>query len=356
MNGRNPIKIIFSRLRWYLTLTYNLATLAAIFLLGWWGLLAGVFYLQHQNPGMSWLEIVGEQVFPALKVIVPSMLILVIPATLISAYFGFLNARWLELRLNRLRKALQGWKAGDFSVKAEDDTQDEIGAFAKELNGMALDFERLLQSRRELAALEERNHLASDLHDSVKQQITAAAFQIGTAKALLDSNPAAASKCLEEAENLNHAAHQELNAIIFELRPAGLPGESLAQGLSEYAGRWAEQNKVKLHLQVQEAWNPEGRTKEELFRFVQEALANVARHSRATEVALSLAMRKERTEVELSIGDNGCGFDIGNVHKNGFGLTSMRSRIEQLGGRFVLESRPGAGTHVGARFPLKEVK
>ncbi len=356
MAHRNPIKIIFSRLRWYLTLTYDLATLAAIFLLGWWGLLVGVIYLQHQNPALTWLEIAGEQIIPALRVILPSMLVLVIPATLISAYFGFLNARWLELRLNRLRKALQRWKAGDFSVKAEDGTQDEIGAFAQELNEMAFDFERLLKSRRELAALEERNRLARDLHDAVKQHITAVSFQIGAAKRLISTDVPAALACLGEAEDLNHAAHQELNGIIFELRPAELDGGSLAQALSGYATRWASQNQVRLHLKVEDVWSPDARIQENIFRFLQEALSNIARHSHATEVSLSLDACKDQPEIEFSIQDNGCGFEIETQSKIGFGLTTMRTRIEQSGGRFILESRSNQGTRVGARFPQQEVQ
>ncbi len=220
---------------------------------------------------------------------------------------------------------------------------------------MALDFGRLLQSRQELAVLQERNQLARDLHDSVKQQITAASFQIGAAKRLMATDLPAALACLEEAEGLNHAAHQELNGIIFELRPVELEGGSLAQAVRDYAARWASQHQVRLQMQVEELWNPDARIQENIFRFLQEALSNIARHSHATEVILSLAECKDQPEMELSIQDNGCGFETGHPSKIGFGLTTMRTRIEQSGGRFSLESRPDHGTRVSARFPQQEI-
>src|SRR5690606_10980908 len=112
---------------------------------------------------------------------------------------GFLAARWIDLRLANLRRAVQDWQRGDFSVKVIDQTGDEIGAFGQELNAMARDLESLLQDRTDLAALEERTQLARDLHDSVKQQITAASSQIESASALLVKDRDAALTCLLQA-------------------------------------------------------------------------------------------------------------------------------------------------------------
>ncbi len=177
----NPFWIVSHRVKWRLTLSYLLVTLVAILLLTWWGLVVGTIYLQGTNPTRSGLEVIQTQILPALKLILPNALILIIPATLISAYFGFLNARWIDIRLANMRRATQAWQRGDFSIQVTDDAADEISDFGQELNGMAGELERLLSARSDLAALEERNHLARDLHDSVKQQITAASFQIGAA-------------------------------------------------------------------------------------------------------------------------------------------------------------------------------
>jgi hypothetical protein len=109
----------FRRVKWRLTLSYLLVTLAAILILAWWGLVAGALYLKQTNPGESWIEILGERVLPALQVVLPSAAFLVIPAVLISVFFGFLTARWFDMRLNSMCAAAQAWRQGDFSEKRE---------------------------------------------------------------------------------------------------------------------------------------------------------------------------------------------------------------------------------------------
>lgn len=348
----HPFQAALRRVRWRLTLTYLLVTLTVILMLAWWGLVMGTLYLQRASPAYTWLEIIQEQLLPALQVILPSALVLIVPAALISAYFGFLNARWIDLRLAHLRSATRAWQQGDFSVKITDEAADEISAFGQDLNRMAEELECLVHARGELAALEERHHLARDLHDSVKQQITAASFQIGAASALLDQNVAAARSCLVEAENLTQAAHQELNAIIFELRPASFQPGDLAQTLREYTDGWARQNPIAVQLEIQGEAYPDPIVQQDLFRLVQEALSNVARHSRATRVEISL--RADRLELVLSIQDNGCGFEPENTQAHGMGLQSMRERITRAGGQFSLASQPGQGTRLTAALPLPQ--
>lgn len=346
---RIPVWILFRKLRWYLTLSFNLATLAAIFLLGWWGLVVGTIYLHRSNPALTWSEILSGQVLPALRAVLPSALVLIIPALLVSAYFGFLSARWLDIRLSNLRKATQAWKEGNFSVVVQDDVQDEIGSFGQELNGMAKDLESLLQVKQNLAVLEERNRLARDLHDSVKQQITAASFQIEAAKVLLDRDPGATRDSLVEAGNLAHEAHQELNSMIYELRPAAHETREPLKALRDYVNGWARQNHLEARVQIHGDWNTDPAVQLEVFRFVQEALSNIARHSQATLVHVSLAAGPR--EMSLSIQDNGCGFEPELAGEKGFGLKTMRERISQVGGRLSIESHPLKGTQIHAQIP-----
>jgi NarL family two-component system sensor histidine kinase LiaS len=342
----------FRRFRWRLTLSYNLVTLAALFILAWWGLVAGAIYLQQTNPGQSLLEVISVHLLPALAQILPSALILVIPAVLVSAYFGYLNARWLDIRLGKLRRAVQAWQAGDFSAAVQDDVADEIGVFGQGLNNMANEMERLLQARGALAALEERNHLARDLHDSVKQQITAASFQLAAAGVLLERDPQACRASLAEAEKLTLTAGKELNAIIFELRPVDLKPGGLEQSLRDYIDGWRRRNPVELRLSVEGTGRSSPHVQQELVRFIQEALSNVARHSDASLVEISL--NSSAQELVLSIRDDGGGFEPGLQTDAGFGLRTMRERIQQAGGHFTLESSPGHGTRVTARLPLEE--
>jgi len=340
----------FRRFRWRLTLSYNLVTLAALFILAWWGLVAGAIYLQRANPDLTWLEVIQIHLLPALAVILPSALILVIPAVLVSAYFGYLNARWLDNRLGNLRRAVQAWQSGNFADVVQDDVADEIGAFGQGLNGMAHQLEHLLQARGDLAALEERNHLARDLHDSVKQQITAATFQLAAASALFERDPQAARASLAEAEKLAQSAGKELNAFIFELRPVALKPGGLEQSLRAYLDSWQRQNLIEVRLRSEGESHFEPQVEQELIRFVQEALSNVARHSRASRVEVSLTGSAQ--ELALSIWDNGGGFALEPEAESGFGLTTMRERIQQAGGSFSLESGPTQGTRVTARIPI----
>jgi len=319
-------------------------------MLSWWGFVAGIIYLQRGNPSLYLTELIVQKILPALSTIIPSILILIVPAILVSAYFGFLTARWIDLRLANLREAVQYWQRGDFSVKVSDQTADEISTFGQELNTMARDLEHLLQARADLAALEERTHLARDLHDSVKQQITAASFQVGSASALLEQDQNAARSSLQEAENLIHAAHQELNSILLELRPVQMKAGGLVRALQEYTQTWQRQNDIQVVLESQGKTKLPPGLQQEIFRFFQEALSNVARHSQASEVQVGLIF--DDLELNLSIEDNGCGFDPNSVTTQGFGLKTMRERITRVGGSLTLTSRPGGGTRLAARVPI----
>ncbi len=348
-------RMTLSRVKWRLTLSYLVVTLLAIFILAWWLLVAGVIYLQKVNPGLSWVEVIQYHLLPALLVILPSITILAIPATLVSAYFGFLNARWLDQRLEHLIQSTRAWQRGNFSVRISDDVRDEIGDFGQEMNEMASQLERLVSIRADLAAVEERHQIARDLHDSVKQQITAASFQIAAARAMLEQGRTDTARAsLHEAENLVQAAHQELSAVIFELRPLVLKAGNMAEGLRGYLQGWSRQNHIEAGLRIEGEIDLPAIVQNELTRFVQEALSNVARHSHATRLEITLL--NLNNELQLSIRDNGCGFQTEGISRRGFGLQTMRERVVQLGGRFSLESIPGQGTLVAARLPLSPAR
>ena len=153
------------------------------------------------------------------------------------SFFWFLYCPGLTRRLRALDEVTDEWSRGNFEVLTRDASGDELGQLARQLNHMALQLQNLLQTRQELATLEERNRLARDLHDSVKQQFFATAMQIGAAQALLPQQPATAQTHLMEAERLAHQAQQELTTLIRELRPAALEGKGLAAALRDYLDR-----------------------------------------------------------------------------------------------------------------------
>jgi NarL family two-component system sensor histidine kinase LiaS len=168
---------------------------------------------------------------------------------------------------------------------------------------------------------------------------------------VLDQDIAAARSCLAEAGNLTYAAHQELNSILFELRPASAKPGDLAQALREYTDGWARQNPIRVDVKIQGDGYLDPAVQQDAFRFVQEALSNVARHSHATRVDLSLST--DQGKMVLSIQDNGCGFELDKGLTQGMGLKSMRERVTRAGGQFSLTSQPQHGTCVVAAFPLQ---
>lgn len=285
------------------------------------------------------------------QMILPSAGVMLIVGIIVGALFGFLISRPLTRRLKTLAEVTDRWSEGDFEVLAHDTRSDEVGQLARHLNHMAIQLQNLLQTRQELATLEERNRLARDLHDSVKQQIFAAIMQVGAAKALIQQDPAVAQTHLLEADQLVRQAQQELTGLILELRPAALEGKGLARALAEYASNWSRQTHIKAEVRVSGERPLPLPLEQTLFRIAQEALANVARHSRASHTEIHLGW--ENGDVTLTVADNGVGFNIAyKPGRKGVGLESMRERIQALGGRFVVESEPGEGTQVVAELPL----
>ncbi len=280
-------------------------------------------------------------IFPAIfRSVVPITLFSAIP----GAIFGFVTARNLTRRLKGLSAAADNWSQGDFSAPATDTSGDELGQLTRRFNDMAEQLQNLLETRQKLATLEERNRLARDLHDSVKQQIFAISMQIGAIKVLLGRDTIAAKKRLDETETLVRQAQQELTTLIKELRPVALEGKGLVEALRELMTQWMQQTGIIAKLQVEGQQILPLTVEEALFRVAQEALSNVARHSNATLVQMKLSVVGDT--VTLSIADNGQGFDSAQRKGRGVGLLSMQERMKALGGGVRVESSPGKGTQV----------
>jgi signal transduction histidine kinase len=197
---------------------------------------------------------------------------------------------------------------------------------------------------QELAVLEERNRLARDLHDSVKQQVYAISMQLGAARALLDDGNQAYGP-VTEAERLARQAGAELTTLIRELRPPSLERKTLVAALEDYVNQWSRQNRIAAEVQANGVPSIPESGADTLFRVAQEALANVARHSQARSVHVELTHQVD--EIALIIEDDGAGFDRGHVEK-GVGLDSMRERLEETGGHLEISSEKGQGTKVVA--------
>lgn len=279
-----------------------------------------------------------------------TMLIMFMVALPVGAVFGWLATRGLRKRLVTLSDASQAWSRGDFSISPRDRSGDEIGELTRNLTGMAEQLQTLLHTNDELARIEERNRLARDLHDTVKQQTYASRMQLTTARNLLHSNPAATAGHIETALQLNRETQEELKLIIDELRPAALQGRGLTQAMKEYVSRWQEHTGIKVEIAISGERSLSLDVEQALYRILQESLANVARHAKADAVSLSLSMSPGR--VTLAIADNGHGFDTNSVSSSSYGLMGMEQRLKEVGGTLKVQSILSAGTTVIAEVQL----
>ncbi len=283
-----------------------------------------------------------------LSFLATSAVVFTVAAGLAGTLFGFITARGLTRRLRAVAQTAAGWGRGEFSRQIADRSGDEIGQLGQTLNTMAHELDGLVETRQQLATLEERNRLARDLHDSVKQQVFAITMNLGTAQALWERDPATARARLDTAAALARDAQRELGALIQALRPLELQGQGLVQGLREYAQAWEKQTGIATIYQVQGASAVPLAVEQALFRVGQEALSNIARHSGAKAATLTLTLGAAGVDVQLR--DNGRGFDPRQPPK-GLGLRSMQERVVALGGTFGVESS-AQGTCLSVRVPL----
>jgi len=269
-------------------------------------------------------------------------------AVLVGLFFGFLTARGLTRRLGRMAVTASAWGRGDFSSAIRDKSADEIGQLAGELNRMSEQLQELIQTRQQLAGLEERNRLARDLHDSVKQQVFAISMNLGTVQTLWERDPAQARERLEAAMQQARQAQKELAMLIQTLRPVQMQGKGLVQALGEFLQDWQTQSGIHAEYQASEGFSLSDEKEQSLFRIVQEALSNAARHSGATKV--HVALNAQGGQVIMTILDDGRGFDPDKV-TGGFGLKSMRERVQSHGGTLEIRSG-GNGTQITVTLPL----
>jgi ligand-binding sensor domain-containing protein/signal transduction histidine kinase len=208
----------------------------------------------------------------------------------------------------------------------------------------------LFEQTKDLAVMEERNRLARDLHDSAKQKAFAALAQLGTARGILNGNGTTVTLHLDEAENLVSDVIQELTFLVQEIYPIALQEKGLPAILREYSFEWENRNDIKVNLSLQNERRLPLGVEQAIYRVTQESLANVARHSHAKRVDISLMYNGG--SLQLSLADDGCGFDM-NLKGHGLGLRSIRERVSSIHGTVQFQSAPGQGTRIIVQVPTK---
>jgi signal transduction histidine kinase len=225
-------------------------------------------------------------------------------------------------------------------------------AFANQV-AVALENTHLYEQALEKAAYDERQHLARELHDSVSQALYAILLGTHTAQRQLERSPAKASEALHYVESLAQAGIAEMRALIFELRPESLEEEGLVGVLRKQLDAMEHRHGLEISMRLPDEPDLPFASKQVLFRVAQEALHNIVKHARASNVRLELV--REGSALRLSVSDDGVGFDPhgDNGAPGHLGLTSMRERLTAVAGNLDIASRPGDGTTVTATLPLR---
>ena len=215
---------------------------------------------------------------------------------------------------------------------------------------------RILSNQLLSAEEKERKRMARELHDGIGQALSAIKFSVeNSLRNLRDSPYESELKSLEALIPLAQKTIEEVRRIVKDLRPSILDDLGILATITwfcrEFQNVYAD-IRINRELEIQEIDIPSP-LKTVIYRILQEALNNVAKHSQADRVDLKL--QKAQNSTELIVRDNGIGFDLNrtislHASRRGFGLASMRERAELSGGKFAIRSEPGDGTTIRVRW------
>jgi signal transduction histidine kinase len=306
----------------FLPMVFGICGMAFVALPGWWAYggvaaagLAVVATWDPAGPGGPWVLVAVFLLF-----------------TLVSGVLGG-AFRFTEGQAIRRRQMIEELEVANQRLTAL--SEENVGLQAQ-----------LLGQARVAGALDERQRLAREIHDTLAQGLTAIVTQIEAADEAAP-DPQAVRNRLDKVRALARESLAEARRSMQALRPGPLADTHLPQALAETAGRWSQTSDVaatvtvtgtvrRLHTEVEVT----------VLRVVQEALANVAKHAAASRVGVTLSYLEDVLLVDVR--DDGVGFDPpgagGGESGSGFGLTAMRQRVTRLAGRLELESAPGQGT------------
>jgi PAS domain S-box-containing protein len=203
---------------------------------------------------------------------------------------------------------------------------------------------RLYEQAQDLAALQERQRLARELHDAVTQQLFSASLIAEVLPQLYEGNPAEGREYLEDIRRLTRGALAEMRALLLELRPTALTESSLADLLRQLADAFSGRLDRPITIELADQVSPPTDVKVALYRIAQEALNNAAKHAKAQHVLLHVS--GDAHTITLRLSDDGRGFDPAVVASDRFGLNIMRERAQAIGAQLSIESEIGRGTTV----------
>ena len=221
--------------------------------------------------------------------------------------------------------------------------------------GVAMHNAHLYEQAQAVAAVEERNRLARDLHDSVTQSLFSMSLLAQVLPTLWETRPQEARASLDELRRLTRESLAEMRALLFQLRPVALEEDGLVGALTKHIESLQRRDGPRLTFSA--TLGDERlplRTEEALFRVATEAIGNALKHARAATVETTLTAADHH--VTLTVRDDGGGFDPAQrrAEPGHLGLPGMRERVAREGGAVTIASAPGAGTTVTVELTFAE--
>jgi len=233
---------------------------------------------------------------------------------------------------------------------------DLLGVLGNQI-GIALENARLYAQLREMSTLEERQRIAREMHDGLAQELGYLHIKISELEQDVGTEPPEANRRqLAHMKAVVDKAYEDVRQAIFGLRMMVSRGLGFVPTLTEYLHDFSEQTDIKIELQIADPsiidLAPQAEV--QLIRIVQEALANIRKHSRARRAWVSVTA--ENGTATITVGDNGCGFEPDSHRspsKSSFGLQAMQERADLVRGSLEVTSKPGQGTEIVVRLPLQ---
>ena len=253
--------------------------------------------------------------------------------SLLAFYLCLRQARELVAERERKRLALQA-------------ERDALDGQVQQRTAQLTELMQHLQTMQET----ERSHLARELHDELGALLTSAKLDVARLKSRL---PDRAPEVIERLDHLSEVLNNGIalkRRIIEDLRPSALGHLGLVASLEILTREFGQRSGLAMHTELQAV--PLGESADlTVYRFVQEALTNIARYAQAKRV--DVLLRSVDGGIDVSVHDDGAGFDPQAVRSNAHGLVGMRYRVQAEGGRMQVQSQPGQGSRVSAWLPVR---
>lgn len=225
----------------------------------------------------------------------------------------------------------------------------------EQLRKNELEFEMRALENRILAVSEERNRIASDLHDDIGASLSSIRIYSGAASKKFNDDPHEAQLLIDRINQSSSGMMDRMSDIVWSINPKNDNVESIVFRMKSQAGEVLAQLDVEVEYFIDkqaERIQPSMTARRNIYLIFKEAINNIAKYASATRVNIELRIMDN--VLVLIIRDNGSGFDMLSM-KSGHGLSSMRQRAESLGGSLTIDSVPGSGTELKASFQIARI-